>query len=79
MKRQVKTFEQHQEVFYTRKELIELLDLDGLSDINYSDGEIETNEEEIELFKSELNDAFNMTLEEYSKTSQKLYDFLFYK
>ena len=84
----MKTFEQHSSELnisdvinrlYSRSELINLLDIDGLSGLNTSDGSIMTNKKEIYIFKSEIQEAYNMTLEEYSNTSKRLYNFVFSK
>lgn len=62
---------------YTRKEIIEILDIDGISGLNYNEGDIQTTKDDIELFRSELDEAFNMTLEEYSPKAYRIYKFLF--
>lgn len=62
---------------YSRKELIERLDLDGMCSLKYEDDIIQATEEDIVLFKSELNEAIMMTLEEYSPKAYRIYKFLF--
>ncbi len=62
---------------YTKKELIDILDIDGMSDINYDDGSIQASEKEVELFRDELEEAYAMTLEEYSPSSKRIYNFVF--
>ena len=62
---------------YLKHDLLSLLDLENSDSTGRRNESIITNEEEISTFKSELDEAYNMTLEKYSDSSQKLYDFLF--
>jgi hypothetical protein len=62
---------------YTRKELIELLDLNSGAGTDNLEEIITISKNDLEAFEVELQEACNMTLEKYSETSQKIYDFLF--
>jgi len=62
---------------YTRKELIELLDLNSQAKSTNLEEIITISNDDLETFKSELQEACNMTLEEYSDKAKIIYDFLF--
>lgn len=64
-------------MLYTRKKLIELLDLNSQAKSTELEETIVIIDVDLERFKDEIYESYMDTLEEYSTQSQIIYNFLF--
>lgn len=64
-------------MLYTRKKLIELLDLNSQAKSTELEETIVIIDVDLERFKGEIYESYMDTLEEYSTQSQIIYNFLF--